>query len=229
MAEGTSIAEDYARQADEFVRVLEACPVEALTPHVGSLHRPFTEIIGQLTDAELVASVRIRRIITQDLPNLYHYDAEMWLHLLDYQNQDLQNVALLFTALRQTNGALLEQIAYEDWKRTGHKEEGGEISLFQLIEKRIAQTEECLDQLRAAVIGVTSQTNGHGGYVIQAPLETEAEGATSGVKFYALALMAGLTILSVGFFTQSRPIYFFGGIISGIGILLILLTLLKRK
>src|SRR5207244_3227931 len=117
-------------------------PAEALTPHVGSLHRTFTEIVGQLTDAELVTSVRIRRIITQDLPNLYNYDPEMWLHLLDYQNQNLQNVALLFTALRQTNGALLEQIAYEDWNCTGHQEEGGEISLFQLVEKCIAQTKE---------------------------------------------------------------------------------------
>ncbi len=229
MAEGVSITEEYTRQADEFVRALEACPVEALTPRVGSLHRTFTETVGQLTDAELVASVRIRRIITQDLPNLYHYDPEMWLHLLDYHNQNLQNAALLFTALRQANGALLEQIAYEAWNSTGHQEEGGDISLFQLVENCIAQTEGCLDQLRAAVTEVTSQTNGHGGYVIQLAKETEAEPATSGAKFYALALMAGLTILTVGFFTQSRPIYFFGGMISGIGLLLILLMIWKRK
>ena len=221
--------EEYTRQADDFVRVLEACPAEALTPYVGSLHRTFTETIGQLTDAELVASVRLRRIITQDLPNLYHYDPDRWADLLDYHHQNLQNVALLFTALRQANGALLEQIAYEDWNRTGHQEEEGDISLFQLIENRIAQTEECLDQLRTAVLEVTSQTNGHGGYVIQVPKETDLEMATSGVKFYALALMAGLTIISVGFFTQSRPIYFFGGAISAIGLLLILLTLWKKK
>src|SRR6185503_17656820 len=103
MPEGISITEEYTRQADEFVRVFEACPAEALTPHVGALHRTFTEIVGQLADAELVASVRIRRIITQDLPNLHQYDPETWMALLDYQNQNLQNVALLFTALRQTN------------------------------------------------------------------------------------------------------------------------------
>jgi hypothetical protein len=205
MAEGISITQEYARQADEFVRLLAAFPSEALTRRSGSSPYSVTEIASQLADAELLASVRIRRIITQDRPNLYDYDPEAWAQRLVYQNQDLQDAALVFTTLRQANSALLERLAYEDWNRTGYHEAKGETSLFRLVEGYIARTAESLDQLREAAAEVTSHTNGHSGYFASAS-EAEPDTTVSGAKLSVLALMAGLTILTVGFFTLSSPI-----------------------
>jgi len=227
MAEGTSITEEYVQQADELVRVLSDCPSEALAWRTSPAHWSITEIVSQLADAELILSVRIRRIITQDQPHLHGYRQEEWAQRLGYERQDLENVALSFTALRRTNGDLLDQLSYADWSRTGEREEGGQMSLFQLIESAIAQTAKHLGQVRAVAAEFAAQTNGR---TKLSPTSSpgEPESPASGAKFYALALFAGLTILSVGFFMQSYPVYIFGGILSAIGVLLVLLAMLKK-
>lgn len=209
-------------------RLLEHCPPEAFAWRAGPSRRSITEIIAQLADAELLASVRIRRIITQDRPYLYGHKPEEWAQRLGYQRQSLEDVALLFTLLRRVNGALLAQLASEDWRRTGYHDEGGETSLFQLIEGNMAQTAQHLEQARAVVAEFAAQTNGRAG-LLPAVATEGLDLPAGGAKFYALALLAGLTILTVGFFMQSRPIYLFGGIVSGLGVLLVLLALLRRN
>jgi hypothetical protein len=221
MAAGTSMTDEYLQQADELVQLLDNCPPEVFTWRASALRLTIAEIIGHLADAELLAAVRLRQMIAQDRPHLYRCDQELWAQRLGYSRQDLEGTALLFTTLRRTSGALLGQLAYEDWGRTGRHEGEGEISLFQLIERAIAETARRLDQVRAVAAEYAAQTNGHG--AVPAPLEEkQAEPTAGAAKFYALAILAGLTILSVGFFMQSRPIYILGVIVSAVGVLLVM-------
>ena len=228
MAEGASIIDEYLQQADELIRLLDDSPPEALTWRSDPSRWSATEIVSHLADAELIASVRIRRIITQDRPHLYGYRREEWAERLGYRHQDIESAALVFTSLRRANSALLGQLAYEDWGRTGRHEEGDETSLFQLVEGDIAHTAQYLGQVRALAAEFAEQTNGHTKLSPSAPAEGR-EASTSGAKFYALALFAGLTILAVGFFMQSYPVYIFGGIVSAAGILFVLLAMPRKK
>jgi hypothetical protein len=67
----------YRRQADEMEEILSNCPAAAVVwpPAVGRWS--ILEIAAHLADAELLASARIRRIITQDRPEIYGYKQEL--------------------------------------------------------------------------------------------------------------------------------------------------------
>jgi hypothetical protein len=225
MSESPNIVDEYLQQADALIHALGSCPPEAFARRTAPGHWTITEMVSHLADAELIAAVRIRRLITQDRPHLYGYDRETWAQRLGYQRQNIEDAALLFTALRRANGALLGQVAYEDWRCAGQDEERGEISLFQLLEDAIVRTREQLEQVRALAAEFSAQGNGQAGVAPQPAVAAE----TSAAKFYGLALVAGLTILAVGFFMQSLPVYIFGGILSALGVLLMALTLLNRK
>lgn len=227
MAESPSIIDEYAEQADDLVRLLADSSSEALAWRPDPSRRSITEIVARLADAELMASLSLRRIITRDRPRLDGYDQEAWAQRLDYARQEVEQSALVFTALRRANTALLGQLSYEDWGLTGHHAEKGEVSLFQLVEEHIADTAQRLRQVRAVTAEFAAQTNGH---TVPAPgaRMPEAE-AVGGAKFYALALFAGLTILTVGFFMQSSPVYLLGGLLSAAGVLFVLLAMLNKN
>ncbi len=116
------------------------------------------EITAHLADAELLASTRIRRIITQDRPNLFGYKQEWWAQKLGYWRQRIGTVSARFVFLRRENAELLESIADDVWQFKGWHDEDGELSLRQLIEGYVAHTAKHLSQMRAVAGEFTRQT-----------------------------------------------------------------------
>ncbi len=227
MTSGVHITEEYAQQADELVRLLSDSSAEVVSWRPDPSRWSLLEIAGHLADAELIASVRIRRIITQDRPNLYGYDQEKWATRLGYWRQEIEDVALIFTTLRRANANLLSQLAYQDWNLAGYHDEEGTTSLYQLIEGYIAHTSKHLNQMRALMAEFARQCNAQAQLSSSSPA-AEVESMASGAQLYGLALLAGLTIVAVGFFMQSVPILSIGGVISTLSLILLMLVLLRK-
>jgi len=132
--------------------VLSNCPADAVVwpPAVGRWS--ILEIAAHLADAELLASARIRRIITQDHPEMRGYKQELWAQSLAYGRQKIEAMSARFVVLRRENAALIEMIGEEVWRLKGRHDEYGELSLRELIEDYINHTAKHLDQMREAVV-----------------------------------------------------------------------------
>ena len=132
--------------------LLSNCPAPAVVWPPGFGRWSILEITGHLDDAELLASARIRRIITQDRPELRGYKQELWARSLAYGRQRIETVSARFIVLRRENAGLLEMMGPEIWRLKGRHDEYGELSLRELIEDYITHTAKHLGQMRSAAV-----------------------------------------------------------------------------
>src|SRR5215212_5343890 len=93
----------YALQADELEQAISAIPAELIIRRPSESRWSVLEIVSHLADAELLASVRIRRIITQDRPNFWGYQQEQWATALGYRQRRIETVTARFALLRREN------------------------------------------------------------------------------------------------------------------------------
>jgi Mg2+ and Co2+ transporter CorA len=149
----------YRRQADEMNELLSNCPADAVVWSPGIDRWSILEITAHLADAELLASTRIRRIITQDRPEMHGYKQELWAQSLAYKRQKIDTVLARFSLLRRENASLLEIAGEEAWRRKGRHDEYGELSLRELIEDYITHTAKHLDQMRSAAMAYEASKN----------------------------------------------------------------------
>jgi hypothetical protein len=140
----------YRRQADELGELLSSCPIASVVWPPGAGRWSILEITAHLADAELLASARIRRIITQDRPEMRGYRQELWARSLAYGRQKIETVSARFILLRRENAGLLETSDDEVWRLKGRHDEYGELSLRELIEDYLTHTAKHLDQMRSA-------------------------------------------------------------------------------
>jgi hypothetical protein len=155
VSEPNGIIAKYRRQADEMEEFLSNCPAGAVVWPPADGRWSILEIAAHLADAELLASTRIRRIITQDRPEMRGYKQELWAQSLAYGQQKIEAMSARFVVLRRENAALLEMIGEEVWRLKGRHDEYGELSLRELIEDYITHTAKHLDQMRAAAVAYT--------------------------------------------------------------------------
>jgi hypothetical protein len=153
----------YSRQATELEQAIVACAADCIGWKRDETRWSILEIAGHLADAELLASARIRRIITQDRPRLSGYQQEVWARKLNYQDRKIAEVVARFSTLRRANAELLETIGNEVWNYTGQHDEYGEMTLAQWVEDYVAHTAKHLDQIVAlAAEGAKSKGSQHG-------------------------------------------------------------------
>lgn len=117
------------------------------------------EIVCHLADAELLASARIRRIITQDRPQLWGYRQEQWAARLGYRQRRIESVLNRFVMLRRENAELLDSLEAESWRLAGAHDVYGTLTLEQLIEDYLTHTAKHLDQIRSVKTDLANQNN----------------------------------------------------------------------
>src|SRR5215470_10764723 len=133
-------------------KFLSNCPAAAIDWSPDFDRWSILEIAAHLADAELLASARIRRVITQDRPEMHGYKQELWAQSLAYRRQKIEAVSARFALLRRENSALLEMIGEEVWRLKGRHDEYGDLTLRELIEDYITHTAKHLDQMRSAAV-----------------------------------------------------------------------------
>ena len=94
------------------------------------------EHLCHLRDLEEEAyGVRIQRMLSEDGPFLPDVDGGKLAQERNYQHQELQPALDRFCALRETNIALLNSLAPDQFDRRGEFEFVGHVTLAQLLEK----------------------------------------------------------------------------------------------
>jgi hypothetical protein len=149
----------YHLQADEMDKFLSNCPAITVAWPPGFDRWSILEIAAHLADAELLASARIRRIITQDRPEMHGYNQGLWARSLAYRLQKIDVVSARFALLRRENASLLEMAGEEVWRLKGRHDEYGELSLRELIEDYISHTAKHLGQMRSAAMAYEALNN----------------------------------------------------------------------
>lgn len=147
----------YVAQAGELESLISATFAADVTRQPGEGRWSVLQVVGHLADAELLASVRLRRVITQDRANLFCYQQETWADRLNYSQRKIETVTARFVLLRRENAELLSELKSETWNLTGAHDEYGLLSLRQLIEGYVEHTAKHLNQIRQTVAEVGNQ------------------------------------------------------------------------
>ncbi len=141
----------YAAQADELERMVSGASAEAIHRQPGENRWSILQVVCHLADAELLASVRIRRIITQDRTRLWGYQQEVWADRLEYQRRKLETVLSRFVLLRRENAELVSSQPDTAWEQTAEHDLYGVLSLRQWIEDYLDHTAKHLNQIRELI------------------------------------------------------------------------------
>lgn len=115
------------------------------------------ELLGHLADAELVVGARYRWALSHDQPPLLGYDQDLWVERLRHNEDDPEELLILFSTLRTANLALWKHSSAQERRRVAiHAERGPES--FALMFTMLAghdrfhlnQMRETLRQVNAA-------------------------------------------------------------------------------
>lgn len=107
------------------------------------------QIVAHLADAEMVAGMRLRRIIAEDNPRLEAFDQDAWASNLDYARRKPSQSLEMFRRVRAENYELLKDLPEGAFERAGQHEERGRLTLKHLLQLIAEHAENHAAQLRA--------------------------------------------------------------------------------
>lgn len=127
----------------------------ALTGAAGSEvdYRPSPEqwsvrqIVAHLSDSEMSAAFRFRRIIAEENPHFDGFDQDLWAEKLDYAKRKYSQSLEMFRRVRAENYELLKDLPEEAFQRTGIHSERGQLTLLELLRIYARHPEKHADQI----------------------------------------------------------------------------------
>ncbi|MEY2398131.1 MAG: hypothetical protein QOJ00_1305 [Actinomycetota bacterium] len=106
------------------------------------------QVAAHMADAELVYSVRIRMVLTDENPALVGYDEQAWAARFAMSDVNVAGSVERFRVLRDANLRLFESLEPAEWSRIGTHLDQGELSIASIVEKLIGHDREHLNQIR---------------------------------------------------------------------------------
>jgi hypothetical protein len=85
------------------------------------------EIVHHLADSEMIAAIRLRRLLAEDKAMLQAFDQKLYAGRLFY-DRPIQASFDAFRAARQSTAEILERMTEAQWRRAGTHSEMGHIS-----------------------------------------------------------------------------------------------------
>ena len=107
------------------------------------------QIVAHLSDAEIVATMRLRQIIAEQNPRLEAWDQDGWAKNLDYAKRKPSQSLETFRRIRAENYELVKDLPESTFERKGNHTERGPITLLQLVRLMAEHAENHAAQLRA--------------------------------------------------------------------------------
>ena len=83
------------------------------------------EIVQHLADSEMNGAIRLRKLLTEDDPQIQGYDQEVFAARLRYNERDITPALEAFRAARATTSQILEAVTEDDWSRAGTHTDSG--------------------------------------------------------------------------------------------------------
>ncbi len=91
------------------------------------------QILWHLSDSDLIASDRMKRVIAEDNPLLVGYDQTRFSQRLPYHDLDPAIACELFRLNRLVTAETLRRLPAEAFQRTGVHNERGKLTLLDLV------------------------------------------------------------------------------------------------
>src|SRR5256885_7403581 len=113
-----SLVAQYKAGYDEVAKSLEGFPEEQLSAHPIPGKWSAREIVQHLADSEMNSAIRLRKLLTEDGPQIQGYDQESYAERLRYNERDIAPALDALRGARATTGQLLDAMAEEDWSRS---------------------------------------------------------------------------------------------------------------
>jgi hypothetical protein len=107
------------------------------------------QIVAHLSDSEIAAAMRLRRVIAEENPKLEAYDQDAWATNLDYGRRKPSQALETFRRIRAENYELLKELPEAAFDRVGLHSERGPLTLKRLTQLIAEHAESHAAQLRA--------------------------------------------------------------------------------
>jgi len=106
------------------------------------------DVLCHLLDTEMMNSVRIRKVLSEEVPEIALFDRETWVRTLrPFRDADPARVAARFAALRADNMAILSGISPRHWLRLGVHPEAGPLTIADLALRMVRHDAAHLRQI----------------------------------------------------------------------------------
>lgn len=123
--------------------------------------RPFegkwtpNEVIGHLTDTELVYGYRMRLILCEESPTILGYDQDRWVARQRHNEREPVELVAVFRARREQNLRIWRGLTPEDMKCAGQHDERGAESLEQMLPMLAGHDLSHIDQIRRYLAAIS--------------------------------------------------------------------------
>jgi hypothetical protein len=139
----------YKAGYDEVVDSLKDFPAASLTAHPLPGKWSAREIVHHLGDSETISGIRLRRLLSEDNPEIQGYDQDEYARRLKYNERDMQPALEAFRAARATTAQIIESMTLEDWSREGTHSEHGRYTATDWLKIYAAHAHNHAAQIRA--------------------------------------------------------------------------------
>ena len=110
------------------------------------------EIIHHLADSEMLAAVRLRRLVAEDRPGIRATDVGGYVRRLFY-DRPVQNSLELFRVVSASTTEILERMTDADWAREGVHSETGRFTAEKWLEVFSQHAETHAEQIKRTRAG----------------------------------------------------------------------------
>ena len=115
----------YREGFDEVTRSIEGISDEDLRARPLPGKWTACEIVQHLADSEMNGAIRLRKLLTEDAPQIQGYDQENFAERLRYNERDIAPALEAFRGARATTSQILDRMTEDDWAREGTHTESG--------------------------------------------------------------------------------------------------------
>ena len=123
--ERQALIAQYKAGYEEVVRSLEGFTDAEMTEHPLAGKWSAREIVQHLADSEMNSAIRLRKLLTEENPQIQGYDQEDYARRLRYNERDVAPALDALRGARATTGQLLDAMTDADWSRAGTHSESG--------------------------------------------------------------------------------------------------------
>src|SRR5215210_4777355 len=115
--ERQALVAQYKAGYEEVARSLEGFPEDKLSLHPIPGKWSAREIVQHLADSEMNSAIRLRKLLTEDDPQIQGYDQEDYAARLRYNERDIAPALDALRGARATSVQLLDAMSEADWSR----------------------------------------------------------------------------------------------------------------
>jgi hypothetical protein len=131
---GRDPIEVLGQTASTLADIVARHPVEVLRARAMQGKWTPNEIIGHLTDSELVYGYRLRLILCEEQPAILGYRQDAWVAALRHNEREPSELVEIFRTLRVLNLSVWRRVSPEDLQRSGQHDERGAESLAAMLQ-----------------------------------------------------------------------------------------------